>query len=363
MPFSLLIVFLLAVPFVEANTNPPASNEIDSIGLVLLNSGWFIGFNADGSVNAVFGAGVPGDAGSVPAGTLHFNALLNAVLRLRVDQRQGCSTQVTISKRAESSGTTFYISDDNLFRYLLASFDGKWQPQFRDSRFEAFVKTRPFFSNRGSWIGRVPQWGTMREVLAENKSEGRVLLNHLKNDHELIGVGALAGLAGEITIYDGRIWITKDDVKAVEAAGESATLLVAARVTEWFSTTQEIAISADQFEDAVRESARQANLDASKPFPFVVEGRLTVEAHVTRGTCPHGGAAAAPQPPSAFSLKDEPAVLVGFFAENSEGNLTHQGTNIHAHVLTKDNPPRMGHVDSASLGIGSTIRVPFHQQP
>jgi acetolactate decarboxylase len=176
-------------------------------------------------------------------------------------------------------------------------------------------------------------------------------------------VGALEGLAGEVTIYQGKTWISKDDPKAVEATDESATLLFAAHVTDWNEMHNESAIEADQLERVIRNAARQSGLDSGKPFPFVIEGRLTVEAHVIRGACPHGGASSDPPPPITFSLKDEPGTLVGIFAENSEGILTHHGTKIHAHVLTKEQPHRSGHVDSASVAASSILRLPKGRSP
>lgn len=214
------------------------------------------------------------------------------------------------------------------------------------------------FQNPLGWDGQVTQWGTMKEVLVEGKSESRFSLDKLHNVEELAGVGALEGLVGEITIYGGKVWITKDEVKATQAGTEHATLLTTARVAEWSSTIRQEGIAADQLESVVREAAMQAGLDTGKPFPFVIEGRLTVEAHVIRGKCPHAAGSGVLQPPIALSIKDEPGVLVGFYAENSEGKLTHHGSKIHAHVLTRDNPPRMGHVDSAAVASESIIRVP-----
>lgn len=214
------------------------------------------------------------------------------------------------------------------------------------------------FQSPEGWDGQIAQWGTMREVLAEGKSERRLPLDQLRDRENLVGVGALEALAGEITIYGGKVWITKDDVKAVEARAEHATLLATARVSEWSAILRQKEIATDQIEGAVREAATKSGWDTRKPFPFVIEGRLTVDAHVIRGACPHAGGPGGLQPPIALSIKDEPGILVGFYAENSAGTLTHHGSNIHAHVLTKDNPPRMGHVDSVSIEAGSTIRVP-----
>ena len=79
--------------------------------------------------------------------------------------------------------------------------------------------------NRNTQRG-VTTWGTMREVLRQGKSEGRVALANIATPHT-IGVGALEGLAGEVTIVDGRVLVASatignDDANGV-ALGRDAT--------------------------------------------------------------------------------------------------------------------------------------------
>lgn len=209
---------------------------------------------------------------------------------------------------------------------------------------------------RMGWNGQIDVWGTMREVLAEGQTKGRIALAELINKSDLIGVGAIENLEGEITIWNGHVWVTKGTPAAVEGSTESAALLITARVNEWSSVVHQTAISMEQLEHELRKSGNRWT--QVKRFPFVIEGNLTVNAHIVRGKCPHGEEVAGGAPPIPFSLNDEPAIVVGFFAEDGEGVVTHHRSKIHAHVITKEIPPRTGHVDRLSLAPGATIRVP-----
>ena len=78
----------------------------------------------------------------------------------------------------------------------------------------------------------------MREVLRDGQDEGRVeLLDFAGGEGEWIGVGAMAGLKGEVTLAAKRVWISEvgsDGATVRKAqAGDQAALLIAARVREW----------------------------------------------------------------------------------------------------------------------------------
>ena len=50
----------------------------------------------------------------------------------------------------------------------------------------------------------------MREVLRDGQDEGRVeLLDFAGGEGEWIGVGAMAGLKGEVTLAAKRVWISE----------------------------------------------------------------------------------------------------------------------------------------------------------
>ncbi len=210
------------------------------------------------------------------------------------------------------------------------------------------------------WDGHVYQWGTMHEVLGEGHTQGRVRLDDAVHDADAIGVGALANLQGEVTIMDGHAWIARGSPATVESVNDQATLLAMAHVPQWTRTLIETEMTGDQLDAFIRETARSKRIEIDKPFPFIVEGRLNVVAHVVSGACPHANNSPQPaqveRPP--FQIKNEVGWLVGFYAENGQGSLTHHGSRTHIHVLMQGDQPRTGHVDSATVAAGAVIRLP-----
>ena len=111
---------------------------------VFTRHGWIVDFYPDGRVHAQWGS-LPGDGASVPEGTIRFDALLAAIRRLRVETKMDYGTQVAVLGVGETSTTAFYVSDDTLFRYLIASFSGKWKQDAGGTRFHELLKTHPIY--------------------------------------------------------------------------------------------------------------------------------------------------------------------------------------------------------------------------
>jgi hypothetical protein len=111
---------------------------------VFTGRGWIVDFYPDGRVHAQFGS-LPGDGASVPAGTVRFDALLAAIRRLRAETRVDHGTQVAVREAGETSATAFYISDDTLFRYLVASFSDRWVQDAGGTRFHELVTRHPIY--------------------------------------------------------------------------------------------------------------------------------------------------------------------------------------------------------------------------
>jgi hypothetical protein len=147
-----LIVPLLGM--VAPGTAPPqksapAAEPVQEIILSRVGKGWTIHFFPDGRAHAQYGA-LAGDGASVPEGTVAFDALVAAVQRLRVEKRVHEDTQVAVRRKGDTSARSFYISDDNLFRYLVASFRGKWRQDLGGTRFQELLKSHPIYPDDDS---------------------------------------------------------------------------------------------------------------------------------------------------------------------------------------------------------------------
>ena len=199
--------------------------------------------------------------------------------------------------------------------------------------------------------------GPMREVMRDGRTEPRARLA----DHAVpgtFGVGALAGLDGEVLIDDGAVWIAREGV-AAEPAGEGAhaTLLTTARVPAWREVALPAVASVDELEQAIAAAVPLATTGGDA-VPFLLEGRGRVALHVVRGSCPHG-AAAAPEGPARFAAADVALRCVGFFVRGQGGVMTHHDTALHVHAFARDGARTvMGHVDELGLQAGAMLRVP-----
>jgi len=195
---------------------------------------------------------------------------------------------------------------------------------------------------------RVETWGTMREALRMGESGPRVDLAGLAA-HDAIGVGALAGLAGEVTIADGRVRIaTVDGLECVVTdapADAAATLLVRAEVAGWERRRLPDTSTYAELEEAIAAALEHRSIDTSEPVPVRLHGRAErVAYHVIDGACPVANPSG--NPPWRFAGTIDDVEFVGFFVEGGAGQWTHHDRRSHLHVLT---PERTGHLDEVSI--------------
>ena len=202
----------------------------------------------------------------------------------------------------------------------------------------------------------VSTWGTMREVLREGRSDGRVALATLATP-DSFGVGAMANLSGEVTILNGRVLVaagggresgregtlTPRVREAVD--GDSASLLVLANVPTWEEVPIGSCASYAELETTIAMQLRRRGADLAKPNPVRIRGRARhLALHVIAGACPVANPSG-PRP-WRFSGSVEEVELVGFYVEDSAGKLTHHNRSSHLHAVTNQ---LMGHLDEVVL--------------
>lgn len=216
------------------------------------------------------------------------------------------------------------------------------------------------------WDGRVESWGEMRAVMREGQTQARVQLSEVVKQPHAYGVGAVEGLDGEIVIDDGRCWVARAmrQTLVVDAAvpESRATLLILSHVRAWTTSIIERSLPAESVDSYVRATAERAGVDTSRPFPFVIEGELhDVSAHVVNGFCPMDRpvqSAEGNNQPFRIAEKSIRGKLIGFYAADSAGRLTHHGTESHVHILVDTTPTLVGHVEHASVAQGAILRLP-----
>lgn len=220
-----------------------------------------------------------------------------------------------------------------------------------------------------AWAGEFVQYGTMHEAVGQKKSQGRVGLGDVTGKPHLYAVGAEENLRGEITIVDGQIMLTRaehqDKPQAISSKLDSAkaTLLIGAYVEDWETQTNEELVSREQLENLI-ESAKEAK-GQTEPVMFKVDGRFRdVRLHVIRGACPMHARLhkiELPESQKAYEadLSEVEGVVVGVFAKDRIGDLTHPATSVHAHLVYKgpENQTLTGHLENFQIAPRAQISI------
>ncbi len=204
----------------------------------------------------------------------------------------------------------------------------------------------------------VRTWGTMREALRNGQSERRVVPVQVARPHS-IGVGALEGLAGEVTILDGRVLLARGighDPWVSQEAGpdDGATLLVLADVAEWEPHQLPACADLAALEAELRARIVATDRDPKQPTPVRIRGRAAyADLHVIAGNCPVANPDGAP----AWRFRSEAVEveLVGIHAEDAAGRLTHHTGTTHLHAVIGE---LSGHLDALALEAGAVLLLP-----
>jgi len=213
----------------------------------------------------------------------------------------------------------------------------------------------------------IRSFGSLRAMYHEGRTEQTVGLADLLPDPSLYAVGALAGLAGEVTVVGGETYLSYP-VGTTETRTESTTkptvgasLLVTAQVPTWRTVKTERPIPFDELDQAIATLATAAGIPKGEKFPFLVEGQVeALEWHVIDGKRLAPGAAghqAHLEASVRASAERTRATLVGFYSESDEGVFTHRGSRTHVHCVVEE-PLSSGHVDHVAIPAGTTIRLP-----
>lgn len=222
------------------------------------------------------------------------------------------------------------------------------------------------------WDGKIVRHGTMHEPIGLQQHQGRVQLKSLVDRPHFYGVGALANLEGEITLFDGKATITRvgaDGQLNPSDSGkfdESATLLVGAYIPSWTEHKTTKNVAPDEVDKYLADAAAKAGLDVTKPFVFTVQGEFSeVQLHVINGACPlHSRLKKIVIPkemqPFEAELEKVEGTVVGVFAKDAVGKITHPATSTHMHLVFQDATTGKivtGHVEQLGLIEGAVVRL------
>lgn len=218
-------------------------------------------------------------------------------------------------------------------------------------------------------------YGSMHETIGMQNHQGRVTLGELTDRPNFYGVGALEKLQGEITIIDSKPIVTSVTSDGAltsrndEATKLQATLLVGGGVPKWTSVTIPGDLFGEALESFILLNSERLGVQTDRPFPFLIDGAFSkVRLHVIHGACPvHARTRNKPIPEGQQPFEQEVAKLdgqlVGIFARNAAGKLTHPGTSMHAHMVYSNDSAQQvtGHLEAFRVDASSTLRLPAYR--
>jgi alpha-acetolactate decarboxylase len=207
----------------------------------------------------------------------------------------------------------------------------------------------------------VHNYGSLQKMPETKNLDGVIGLKQALSAPHIYGVGEIKNAEGEITVYDGEVWLNYGedgiDTSIGEIPrGEEAMHLITAEVEKWEDITIPKKMTDNELYLFVLEQARKLGITVKVPVPFLISGELKdVLWHVLQE-------ADIGQDNKLFFTKlveyrgTASALTVGFCSE-LRGDFTSPGEFWHVHVFFK-NDKTAGHVDAFSVEKGATLRLP-----
>jgi acetolactate decarboxylase len=186
-----------------------------------------------------------------------------------------------------------------------------------------------------------------------------------KNDdiQYLYGLGPNDSLRGEITILEGKIYLSKVDEQGnpqvVIADAVKAPFFVLSEVEHWKSSLLQESV---QHLSGIESYLQMSYQMYQAPFAFILEGKVAyLKYHIQNVPMDISEADTFDMHAHKkyYELKDVEVKILGFYSAQHKGVFTHHDTNIHLHFVTQDEK-FSGHVDELTIGTNAIkLILPF----
>lgn len=215
-----------------------------------------------------------------------------------------------------------------------------------------------FFNALGegqSLTGKVHITGEMRNVMWKGQLEGNIHLDTIANKSNVVGLGPLEYLGGEIIVIDGKSYksmvMSDSSMEVVETFNIKAPFFAHAEISNWSEELLDVDIQTIQQLESFLDNKMS---ESSQPFMFKLAG-FVKEATIHVVNLPAGAKVSSPNDAHKglvkYQMENKEAEIVGFFSKEHKGIFTHHDTYLHLHLITKDKK-MMGHLDELSIEKG-----------
>ena len=200
--------------------------------------------------------------------------------------------------------------------------------------------------------GKVHITGEMRNVMWKGQLEGNIYLDTIANKSNVVGLGPLEYLGGEIIVIDGKsyksIVISDSSMEVVETFNIKAPFFAHANILNWSEELIDVDIQTIQQLESFLDNKMSGS---SQPLMFKLAG-FVKEATIHIVNLPAGAKVSSPNDAHKglvkYQMENQEAEIVGFFSKEHKGIFTHHDSYLHMHLMTKDKQ-MMGHLDELSI--------------
>ena len=198
--------------------------------------------------------------------------------------------------------------------------------------------------------------GAMRNVMWKGELSGKIALDTISNKKNLYGLGPVEFLRGEIIILDGKPYLSTvlsdSSMQVRETYYIKAPFFGYAHIPSWKASALPDSIQSIPQLEHYLDNLTQT---ISRPFFFRLEGIVeTAIIHIVN--LPDGSTVRSPAEAHVgqvnYPLRNEQAVILGFFSTEHKTIFTHHDSFLHMHLISSDKK-KMGHLDSVTFKKGS----------
>ena len=204
--------------------------------------------------------------------------------------------------------------------------------------------------NNKKMSGVVKSVSAMKNVMWKGELNAKIKIDTL-NKNGLYAVGPLEGLRGEISIFDGQVYVsTIDENKQIHVEKQSdvgAPFFVYANAKKF----KEVKLPENVNNLTLLNEFLSKNYDSDNAYVFKLKGKIeSGKIHVQN--LPPNTEVSSPkeahQGQVDFEIGETAVDMIGFYSNSAQGIYTHHDTNIHVHLITEDKTV-MGHCDAVSF--------------